>query len=69
MDKIEIIYLIVYLISIVGCYKLFQKLEWFQNGLGFVIMSLPVINTLYTIVGWWFIILEKVNWNKFFNKF
>jgi len=47
----------------------FQKSQEFQNSLGFILMLIPIFNTLYIIIGWWEILSEKVNWNKFFNKF
>jgi hypothetical protein len=63
----------IYLVSIIGAYKLIQKSKGHKSSLDFITVFYPVINTGYvvlTIADYLGNQIEKkIDWNKFFNKF
>ena len=59
--------IIIYLVSVIGFYKINQKIETNNNISNFIAMIFPLVNTVLCVVGI-FIILGDLDWNKFFNR-
>lgn len=60
--------IIIYLLSTVGFYKITQKLSRNKNYMDFLFMIIPFVNT-FSIFCWFKVYLsDKIDWNKFFNR-
>lgn len=59
--------IIIYLVSVMGFYKINQKIETNNNISNFIAMMLPIVNSVLCVIGI-IILLTEVDWNKFFNR-
>lgn len=59
----------IYLVSVIGAYKIIQKLAKYPGVEHFVFTIYPILNTIVCIIGLTYILDDKIDWNKFFNKF
>lgn len=60
---------IIYLVSVIGAYKTFQK-NFFEYNVGhFIFMITPIANSIIIIMGMFIWLTNDIDWNKFFNKF
>jgi len=59
--------IIIYVVSVIGFYKINQKIESRHNVSNFIAMIFPIVNSVLCVIGI-IILLTEVNWNKFFNR-
>lgn len=61
--------IIIYLISVIACYKIIQLSIKNHDISEFFGMLCPIFNTLFVIAFIIYFFTCEIDWNKFFNKF
>lgn len=62
------ILILIYLVSVIGAYKYIQKADVYKHLGGLILILFPLINSIMTVIIILYYLNDKIDWNKFFNR-